>query len=134
MLLGCGCGLLAGVGILLVFAMLTLQYVHERKDATWSREDLGVCEENIAYLKGALTLYQQDHHQLPSRLEDLRGQYLDSPARLHCPLALKDRGHAYLYTPNAQRPTDPLITCTNHGQGAVYLLKNGKILVPGEQK
>ena len=133
-LLGCGCGLLAGIGILCVFALLTVQYVHERHDPRWSRQDLAICEDNLQYLKQALEQYQQDHsHQLPARLDDLRGHYLDTPARLHCPLELKDRGQEYLYTPNAPHPTDPLITCRNHGQGTLVLLKNGHFRIPGIQ-
>jgi len=78
-----------------------------------------------------LALYQQDHHRLPARLNDLRGYYLDSPERLHCPLETRGHGHPYLYTPYLTHPTDPLITCNNHGQGAVVLLHNGKLIVPG---
>ena len=133
-LLGCGCGLLAGIGIVFVFGLMLVQYMHERRDPTWSRQDLAACEQNLAYLKHALALYQQDHQQLPAHLEDLRGHYLDSPARLHCPLELTGHGKPYLYTPQAKNPTDPIITCDNHGQGPLLLLKNGVIIVPGMKR
>jgi hypothetical protein len=129
-LMGCGCGLLSGVGILLVFFVLGVQMVHARHDTTWSRPALVQCQDNLRVLRDALASYQRDYHHLPARLEDLNPSYLDSPARLRCPLETLGHGTPYQYNPQAKKPTDALITCTNHGQGTIALQVNGFIRLP----
>ena len=130
-LMGCGCGLLAAIGIVLVFFILGMQYVYAHRDPiAWNRESYAQCQQNMAYLRQALLSYQKDHHQFPKRLDDLRGSYLDSDTRLRCPLEMQEHGIRYQYTPEGANPTDPLITCSNHGQGTLVLQHDGRIRLP----
>jgi len=118
------------IGIALVFILLVLQMNQERRDPTWSRDAFVGCQHNLGYLRSALESYQRDHHHLPARLEELQAHYLDSPARLVCPLCAPGSATTYQYTPNAKEPTSPLITCRNHGQGPLFLQYNGQINLP----
>ncbi|HEY3376525.1 MAG TPA: hypothetical protein VGL77_03435 [Armatimonadota bacterium] len=129
-LLGCGCGLLAGLGLVCIFIIMTIQLVKERYDVTWKRQYFAECQDNLRYLKSAINNYQQDHHHLPAHLGDLSASYLDRSSRLHCPLELLGHGKPYIYTPNGVGPTAPLITCPNHGQGPLILQHNGLIHLP----
>ena len=129
-LMGCGCGLLGIIGVVLVFLLLMTLSMREKRDPTWSREDYAVCQRHLAATKMALQSYQQDHGKLPQRLEELRGHYLEHPSTIRCPLAIKELGEEYHYNPNAAHPTSALVVCSNHGQGRMVLQKNGLIKLP----
>lgn len=129
-LMGCGCGLLAGIGIMLVFFSMGILKIHEDRDPTWKRQDYAQCQDNLRYLRAAIASYERDYHHLPARLDDLSPQYVDNIERLRCPLEKLELGTHYRYTPNAVLPTDPLITCTNHGHGPIVLRRNGIISLP----
>ncbi|HOF88009.1 MAG TPA: hypothetical protein PLZ36_07885 [Armatimonadota bacterium] len=127
---GCGCGALAIIGILLVFALLLLRMERERRDPAWDHRAYGACLQHLRYLHGAAERFRLDHGRLPARLDDLNPVYLDTPARLRCPLAAAGRGEPYRYTPDAKNPDDALITCANHGQGAIMVQRDGRLRVP----
>lgn len=129
-LLGCGCGLLSGIGIILVFFLMSVQLVHELREPGWSRDDFAQCQQNLEYLRQALDNYRTDYHRYPARLEELSPHYLDVTTRMRCPLEIKGRGVRYVYQPDAARPTDPLVTCVNHGQGPIVLQVNGRLRLP----
>lgn len=130
-LMGCGCGLLAGIGIMLVFVILGVQWVHARTDPRWNRQAYAQCQANVYNLAKALESYRQDYHHLPARLDELRTlNYLDQSSRLHCPLDSQELGTSYEYYPQATRPTDPLLICRNHGQGVIVLQRDGRIRLP----
>ncbi len=126
-LLGCGCGLLGMIGIVLVFLMLGYLYVKERMDPRWNRRDFAACQQQLLYLGKALASYERDNHHLPQRLEELSPHYLYSPDFLYCPLERNKIGEPYRYYPTAQKPTDVVITCDNHGQETISLLRNGHL-------
>ncbi len=128
-LLGCGCGAAAMVGILLVFLVLGILALQERRDASWDRASYEQCQRNLLYLRSALNSYRRDHGELPARLEQLLPRYLDTAQRLHCPLEGKGQAHRYRYTPGESSATAPLITCDKHGQGTVALLHDMKLRV-----
>lgn len=123
-LFGCGCGSVAMLGILIVFALLTLQMQKERVDPHWSRRDFALCQQRLSYLQRALASYRKDHHRLPATLAELSPRYVDSSDRLHCPL--EARGVPFRYTPDGAT----IITCENHGQGPLELLRNGQLRLP----
>lgn len=129
-LMGCGCGLLATIGILLIFLILSINFVHERRDPRWNRTDYALCQDNISYLHQAIVSYQRDYHHLPPTLDALRSSYLDRPSRLSCPLHRHQQMTEYIYHPDAKRPTDTLIECRIHGQGSIVLERDGKIRLP----
>jgi len=120
------------IGILLVFFSLGILGLRERANPAWNRQAYYDCQVNLRNLGRAIDKYRQDNNgALPVELADLQRYYLSSPAWLHCPL--KDRRLTvaeYRYTPAPARPTDPLITCTNHAQGPVILQHNGLLRLP----
>lgn|GEM_PF-1746204 len=130
--LGCGCGLVSMIGILLVFLSLGILGLHERADPAWNRQAYFDCQMNLRNLGRAIAKYRRDHNgALPAELADLQQYYISSAAWLHCPL--KDRGltvEEYRYTPAPANPTDPLITCANHAQGTVILQHDGLMRIP----
>ena len=126
-LMGCGCGLLGMISILLVFLMLSYLYVKERQDQAWNRRDFALCQQRLLYLGKALASYEQDNHHLPRRLDELQPYYLYSPDKLRCPLEDKHIGEQFHYNPAANKPLDAVITCDNHGQATIILLRNGQL-------
>lgn len=128
--MGCGCGLLAAIGISMIFIILGFNVIQEKRNPIWDRAAYAQCQDNLCYLREAIDSYQRDYHHLPPDLNALRGSYLDRPSRLRCPLKIRELGTAYEYHPEAVRPTDPFIICHNHGQGQLVLLRNGKVLLP----
>ena len=85
-LLGCGCGLLGMIGIIVIFLMLGFFYAKERMDQAWNRHDFNVCQQHLKYLGKALASFERDNHHLPRYLAELQPHYLDSPDMLRCPL------------------------------------------------
>ena len=130
-MVGCGCGLLAMIGIGIIFLLLGVQFAQGRRSPSWSREDYARCAENLQVLGGAIASYEEDTHHLPRRLVDLEARYLDTPDRLQCPLQRRGIGRPYQFYPEAALPTDPLIRCDNHRQGPLILLRNGKVKLIG---
>ena len=127
-LLGCGCGLLAMIGIVLVFLSLGILTLLGKTDARWNLRAYDQCQQHLLKLNSALEIYKTDYGALPPSLDALKEYYVDDPGWLHCPL---EEGRApYRYTPQPARPTDPLITCDNHGQGPLVLLHNGRLRLP----
>ncbi len=124
---GCGCGLLGMIGIVLVFLMLSFFYVQERRNPAWNRRDFQECEKHLHYLGKALANYKQDNHHFPQRLEELQPHYLYSPDLVRCPLEGTHLGAQYHYNPDARKPLDAVITCDNHGQATIILLRNGQL-------
>lgn len=118
------------LGILLTFLLLMLRAEEARKYPERDPRAQAACQENMRKLYDAIQVYQIDQGHLPKSLDDLSPRYLDTPARLRCPLRDKGMGSAYRYTPEAKNPADPLITCTNHGQVTLILQHDGKLRVP----
>ncbi|MHB9023233.1 MAG: hypothetical protein ACYC7E_03535 [Armatimonadota bacterium] len=129
---GCGCGLIAMLGILFLFLLLGLQFARERRDPTMNRKAYSACMKNLIYLGLAIDSYQKDNRRIPDRLEQLDPRYLDSSERLRCPLDLPGQRREYEYFPQSTKPTDPLIVCRRHGYGPLILLHNGKLAPPNE--
>ena len=126
-LMGCGCGLLGMICILLVFLMLGYLYAKEHQDQRWSRCDFASCQQRLLYLGKALASYERDTHHLPRRLDELQPHYLYQPDTLRCPLEAKHLGEQFHYYPAAKNPLDAVITCDNHGQATIFLLRNGQL-------
>jgi len=126
-LLGCGCGLVSMIGILLVFFSFGIFAIRERTNPYWNMRDDYACQMHLRNLGRAIASYRADHHgALPAGLAELKAHYIASPDWLRCPLG--DRGlavKAYRYTTSPAKPTDPLITCPNHAQGPIILQHNG---------
>jgi hypothetical protein len=127
-LLGCGCGLVAGIGILLVFLLVGVIHIRERTQPHWDRAAYLTCQGNLRYVARALNSYARDHaNQLPPTLDALLPHYIDAPTRLHCPLEARRHAAPYHYTPQVTRPTAPLITCRNHGQNIIIVQRNRQL-------
>jgi hypothetical protein len=125
--IGCGCAAPAVLGILLVFGLLIMQMAREQRDPRWSRAALASCTQNLHAIAGALDSYEKDHAgEKPLRLENLLPLYLDAQ-RLRCPLSAQP-GTGYTYTPTATGQA-ALVTCHNHGQGAVVVQADGRVRV-----
>lgn len=124
-LLGCGCGLLGMLGILLVFFALGIYYAHERHDPTWNRRDFNACQEHLKYLSKAIAIFERDNHRLPKSLNELQPRYLISIEMIHCPLEKTRKAASYQYNPAAKNRTDALVTCDNHGQATLALQRGG---------
>lgn len=122
-IMGCGCGLVAIVGIALVFLVLGFLYLRERRDASWSKADYALCQQHLVYLGRAIASYERDHHRLPPTFADLQPQYL--PTGITCPL--EHKGTSYTYHADARTPDSAMVTCPNHGQGPLILQRNGQI-------
>ena len=128
--MGCGCGLLAMIGIALIFLALSIVDLRGRFDPTRDTAAYASCQRNLIHIGLAIASYRQDYRTPPDRLQQLSPHYLDDPARLRCPLAAIGLGRPYRYTPTPARPTDPLVTCVNHGQGPISLLHDGRLRLP----
>lgn len=128
--LGCGCGLAAMVGIALIFLLLGLNIARARRDPVrYAPQPFTACQAHLRLIASAVDSYQHDYHRLPTRLRDLQEHYLPSPDVLRCPLEASS-GQAYVYTPDGTEMSSPLVTCVNHGQGKLVLLRNGQIRLP----
>ena len=123
---GCGCGFAAMLGIAFIFFTLGVLYVRERQDPRWNAAAYHQCQMNLRNLGRAIDSYRADHRQLPDNLAQLR-EYMATPDWLRCPMQARNHGEAYRYLPAPAQPLDPLITCTNHPQGPVTLLHNGRL-------
>ncbi|MHB9133807.1 MAG: hypothetical protein ACYDBB_22305 [Armatimonadota bacterium] len=126
--MGCGCGLLAMLGILLVFGLLGYEFQQEKRHAHWNRAYYGTCQKHLSEIGRAITNYQRDYHQLPPKLANLVPTYLDAE-KLHCPLDTQ-AGVSYEYSPNVTQPQELLVRCHRHGQGELALQRNGMLRVP----
>lgn len=116
------------LGILLVFGLLLARIEKEKHDPRWDQHAYAACLANLRALRGAITAYERDQGHLPKTLADLFPTYIDHP--LQCPLTAQGRGKPYHYTPEAKKPTDPLVTCMNHGQGPLILQRDGQLKAP----
>lgn len=129
-IMGCGCGFIGALGVLLVFAILTLQAVKANQDITWNRGQFAQCQENLLYIGHAIQRYEKDFHHPPATLQELYPQYVDTANRLRCPLELIEKGRSYQYYPQAKGADTEFICCVNHGQGRVCLLRGGQLRLP----
>jgi len=127
--LGCGCGLVAIFGITFVFLLLSIALMRSRFDPKWNLRAYEDCQHHVRYLGWALQSYQLDYHHLPVRLEELSPRYLSDTHWLHCPLDAAHSAVVYQYFPAGTSPTDPLVTCSHHGQGKIVLLHDFKLLL-----
>ncbi len=124
-LLGCGCSLVAVIGLLMIFIFLGVQVYRSRLDVRWSREDYANCTRNMRQISIAVASYREDTHLYPPSLQALVPHYLDA-RYLRCPLAEQGAGKLYEYSP-AGNESDPLVSCNNHLQGPVVLEHSLKI-------
>ncbi|MEI7833754.1 MAG: hypothetical protein WCJ56_11230 [bacterium] len=124
-LLGCGCSLVAVIGLLMIFIFLGVQVYRSRLDVRWVRKDYAQCTRNLRQISIAIASYQEDTHKFPPSLEVLVPHYLDAKY-LRCPLEDKGVGKHYEYT-TVGNESDPLVSCSNHLQGPVVLEHSLKI-------
>ena len=129
-IMGCGCGFIGTLGILLVFVILALQTVKANHDSTWNRASYAQCQENLVSIGHAIHRYEKDFHHLPATLRDLSPQYVDNPNSMRCPLEMQEKGRSYQYQPLVKSASDVLVSCDNHGQGRVCLLHDGHMQLP----
>jgi len=125
--MGCGCGMLGVIGILLVFLMMGIFYAHAKHNPSWNQHDFALCQEHMKYLREALASYKRDTGHLPVQLKELQPRYIYSPEVLHCPLERTAGGAPYRYNPNAKNPMEALIICDNHGQATIMLQVNERL-------
>jgi len=129
-LLGCGCGLLAMIGIALVFLTLGANYAAARRTPAVDVRAYGQCQIHLRSLGRAIASYAKDHGAPPAKLDDLYPRYLLDQASLHCPLEVHG-GVRYRYTPRTNPdPTTAVISCTNHKQGMLALQADGRVRLP----